>query len=161
MEKILTIFIPGLGELKVKYLTLDLNGTLALDGRLLPGVREGLLKLSDVFEKIYILTADTHGTAEGVFKDLAVQLYKISSQTNGAAEKQAFIKKLGGQHCVAIGNGVNDSLMFTEAVLSICILGGEGTALNTLLQADIIVKDIKVALDLFLFPNRLVATLRK
>jgi len=51
--------------------------------------------------------------------------------------------------------------MFKEAALSICILGEEGTAVNALLNAHIIVNNINDALDLFLFPKRLVATLRR
>jgi len=34
--------IPGREEMKLSYLLLDYNGTLALDGDLLPGVREFL-----------------------------------------------------------------------------------------------------------------------
>ena len=34
--------IPGSPPLRIRHLVLDLNGTLALDGRLLPGVAEAL-----------------------------------------------------------------------------------------------------------------------
>lgn len=160
MMKGLNFSIPGLGNLSLKYLVLDFNGTLALDGKLLPGVAERLQKLNDIFEKIYVITADTHGTATEVFKDLPVNIYKIASVSE-TAEKQAFVKALGSDVCVAIGNGANDTLMLREAMLGICVLGNEATALSTLLNADIVVQNINDALDLFLYPKRLVATLRK
>ncbi|CAD7769518.1 hypothetical protein BLFGPEAP_00169 [Candidatus Methanoperedenaceae archaeon GB50] len=59
MKKGLNISIPGWGQLDIKYLILDLNGTLALDGKLLPGVKKRLKHLSTIFERIFILTADT------------------------------------------------------------------------------------------------------
>ena len=160
MGKHFCIEIPGLGKLKVNYLVLDLNGTLGVDGRLSLEIEKRLKQLSEVFERIYILTADTHGTAEEVFKKLPVQVYKLVSP-NTTAEKREFIKRLGSERCVAIGNGTNDTLMLREASLGICVLGTEGTAVSALLSADIVVKDIKDALDLFLLPKRLVATLRK
>ncbi|CAD7769513.1 hypothetical protein BLFGPEAP_00168 [Candidatus Methanoperedenaceae archaeon GB50] len=89
-----------------------------------------------------------------------MQIHRIAS-LNGAVEKQTFVKNLNNKYCVTIGNGVNDSLMFKEAALSICILGEEGTAVEALLNAHIIVNNINDALDLFLFPKRLVATLRR
>ncbi|MDL1969930.1 MAG: HAD family hydrolase [Candidatus Desulfofervidaceae bacterium] len=158
--KKLNISIPGLGNLNFKYLVLDLNGTLALDGKLLPGVTERLQKLNESFKKIYVITADTHGTATEVFKGLPVEIYKITSSTE-TAEKQAFVKALGSDVCIAIGNGANDALMLRESGLGICVLGKEAAALSTLLNADVVVQDINDALDLLLFPKRLVATLRK
>ena len=160
MKKGLNISIPGWGQLDIKYLILDLNGTLALDGKLLPGVKKRLKHLSTIFERIFILTADTYGTVAQVFQNLPVQIHRIAS-LNGAVEKQMFVKNLNSKYCVTIGNGVNDSLMFKEAALSICILGEEGTAVEALLNAHIIVNNINDALDLFLFPKRLVATLRR
>ncbi len=154
------IEIPGLGNLEANYLVLDLNGTLGIDGQLSLDVEKRLKQLAKIFEKIYVLTADTHGTAKQVFKDLPIQVYTLSSP-NTTAEKQEFIKKLGSERCVAIGNGTNDALMLREAALGICVLGPEGTAISALLNADIVVRDIKDALDLFLRPKRLVATLRK
>ena len=54
--------IPGLGSLSFHYLVLDLNGTLTLDGNLIPGVRERLENLAGSLD-IHILTADTLGGA--------------------------------------------------------------------------------------------------
>jgi len=34
--------VPGFGALRLEHLVLDYNGTLAVDGKLLPGVRDAL-----------------------------------------------------------------------------------------------------------------------
>ena len=155
------IDIPGLGRLEAKYLILDLNGTIARDGLLIKGTKERLRQLATLFDKIYVLTADTQGTANTLLNEgIPVTVYKLTLES-GMTEKQQFNKKLGPDFCIAVGNGVNDSLMLREAALGICILGTEGLATNALLNADIVVKDINDALDLFLKPKRLIATLRK
>ena len=56
------IEIPGYKTLDLDYLVLDYNGTIAVDGLIPPAIKERLLLLGDSF-KIYVLTADTHGTA--------------------------------------------------------------------------------------------------
>ena len=61
------VAVPGFGSLELRFLVLDYNGTLAVDGRLLPGVREALALLADDIE-IHVITADTFGLA-GVRND--------------------------------------------------------------------------------------------
>jgi len=56
----LKIDIPGRGVLELKYLLLDYNGTLALDGYLLNSVPDLIHQLAEFLE-IHILTADTFG----------------------------------------------------------------------------------------------------
>jgi soluble P-type ATPase len=70
------------------------------------------------------------------------------------------VDELGAEHVVAIGNGANDAAMLQQAVLGIAVLGGEGLATACLTAADIVVPSIESALDLLLYPRRLVATLR-
>ena len=43
----ISISIPGSGSLNLDHLVLDYNGTLAVDGVLLPGVKETLQSLCD------------------------------------------------------------------------------------------------------------------
>ena len=78
-----------------------------------------------------------------------------------AEQKFEYIQKLGAFETVAIGQGTNDRLMLKGAALGICVLSPEGTAVETMLSADIIVPDILSALELFLSPSRLKATLRQ
>lgn len=49
-----------MGELELEYVVFDVNGTLAVDGQLLPVVQELLDTREDQLE-FHLLTADTHG----------------------------------------------------------------------------------------------------
>jgi soluble P-type ATPase len=60
----------------------------------------------------------------------------------------------------AIGNGRNDQLMLAAAALGIAVVQEEGAAIESLSAADVVLPDIRSALDLLLFPKRLIATLR-
>lgn len=56
------INIPGFGNLQLAHLVSDYNGTLAVDGKPLPGVSEALEALSSDIQ-IHVVTADTFGLA--------------------------------------------------------------------------------------------------
>jgi soluble P-type ATPase len=155
----MTIRIPGRKEYKLKHLVLDVNGTIALDGSLLPGVAERLQRLSQAL-KIHLLTADTHGQQDGIDKHLGIKAQRIPAGDEAAA-KGRFIENLGAEITVAIGNGSNDALLLKRAGLSIAVLGPEGLSVEALKMADAVAGDINSALDLLLHPQRLVATLRQ
>lgn len=76
-------------------------------------------------------------------------------------EKFEFLKTLDLESTVAIGNGSNDQLILKEAALGISVLGEEGVSVSAMKNADIVVKNILNALDLFMKPKRLIATLRE
>lgn len=154
----ITVDVPGRGKLTLKNMVLDFNGTMALDGVLLPGVAERLNALSANLN-IYVLTADTFGTVCSACSGINGKV-EVLSELLGAPEKLNFIKKLGVQETVTIGNGTNDSLMLTEAALGILILGPEGASGKALTAADVVVTDINHGLDMLLSPKRLIATLR-
>jgi soluble P-type ATPase len=75
--------------------------------------------------------------------------------------KLRVLESLDPTRTVAIGNGNNDHLILKEAALGIAVLGEEGMSILAMKDADIVVKDISNALDLFLKPKRLIATLRE
>lgn len=154
----ISVDIPGRGMLQLKYIVLDYNGTMAKDGVLLSGVEERLNQLSESLE-VYILTADTFGKCHSECGGIRA-VVQILSKPIGAGEKEAFVERLGVEHTVAMGNGVNDRLMLAKAVLGVVILGPEGTSVQALQNADVAVKDINEGLELLLQPKRLVATLR-
>src|ERR1051326_9592293 len=52
--------IPGRGIFRIEHLVLDVNGTIAKDGRLLDKVAKPLAALKDRVT-IHLLTADTYG----------------------------------------------------------------------------------------------------
>lgn len=153
------INIPSRGVLRLQYLVLDLNGTIALDGKLLPGVSRRLEKLNTMLET-WLVTADTQGTLSELAAGLKVKTKRLGSGDE-AEQKQAFIEKLGAEGVVAFGNGANDALMLRRASLGIAVMGHEGLAADCLAASDLIVPSIESALDLLLFPRRLLATLRK
>jgi soluble P-type ATPase len=71
------------------------------------------------------------------------------------------MESLDPTRTVAIGNGNNDHLILKEAALGIAVLGDEGLSVSAIKNADIVMKNISDALDLFLKTKRLIATLRK
>ena len=54
--------IPGNKKLNFSDIVLDYNGTLAVDGTLIDGVKDRLNRLSESFA-IHVITADTFGQA--------------------------------------------------------------------------------------------------
>jgi len=155
----ISIDIPGWGNIDIENVVLDLNGTIARDGKIPAEVKEKISALSkDV--KIYILTADTQRTAREEIRDMKVELVKIAEEDSKKG-KFEFIKAVDLEKTVAIGNGNNDQLVLKEATLGIAVLGDEGMSVSAMKNADIIVKNILDALDLFLKPKRLIATLRE
>ncbi len=152
------ITIPGWKALRLEHLVLDLNGTLACDGRLLPGVRERLIELAKRLH-IRVLTADTFGRAQGELTGLPCELTILPAERQDVA-KRDIVRRLGPEQTVAIGNGRNDRLMLQEAVLGLTVLQQEGAAAETLQAAGIVLPDINAALDLLARPLRLTATLR-
>ncbi|ABS25256.1 HAD family hydrolase [Anaeromyxobacter sp. Fw109-5] len=154
----LTIPIPGFGELRLVHLVSDFNGTLARDGRLVPGMREVLADLARDL-RIHVVTADTHGGAAEELDGLPVSVEIIPPGGQGRA-KRAFVDRLGAETVVALGNGLNDREMLAAAALGIAVVQGEGAAAATLASADVVVTAASDALDLLRHPRRLVATLR-
>ncbi|HUL37541.1 MAG TPA: hypothetical protein VLW47_07635 [Thermodesulfobacteriota bacterium] len=153
------IEIPGWGNMDIENIVIDLNGTIATDGRIPLDVKEKMKPLTKI-GKIYILTADTQGTANEEASGMNVELIKIpeESSKNGKVE---FLKTLDLELTVAIGNGNNDQLILKEAALGIAVLGDEGVSVSAMKSADIVVKSIHDALDLLLKPKRLIATLKE
>ena len=152
------IDIPGYGNLKLKYLVLDHNGTLAVDGILEPGVKGCLQQLSDDLT-IYVVTADTFGKAKSQLEDVPCEL-TILPEGNQDQAKLDFVNMLGAEHTVCIGNGRNDRLMLQAAGLGIAVILEEGAAMITLTSADVVCTGIVPALNLLMNPLRLTATLR-
>jgi soluble P-type ATPase len=149
--------IPGWGELEIENIVLDLNGTIATDGKIPSEVKEKINSLSNE-AKIYLLTADTQGTAGEESSDMDVELLKVSEE-DSAGVKLKVMESLDPTRTVAIGNGNNDHLILKEAALGIAVLGDEGLSVSAIKNADIVMKNISDALDLFLKPKRLIATL--
>jgi P-type E1-E2 ATPase len=151
--------IPGRGLVELEHLVCDVNGTLAVDGRLLDGMVRSLSILRDRL-RLHLLTADTHGRQELIDRQLNLQAVRIQPGDE-TGQKAEYVRRLGAGHVAAVGQGANDAAMLAEAALGICVLSPEGVALETLLAADLIVPDIFSAMELLEKPLRIVASLRK
>jgi soluble P-type ATPase len=154
----ISIDIAGFKELSLRYLVLDYNGTLACDGRLLPDVAGHITRLARELD-IHVLTADTHKTCALQLVGLPVTLSVVPARPEDAA-KLDYVRSLGLEQCVCIGNGMNDRFMLKACGLGIAVLGGEGSAAQACLAADIIAPGIIEALELLEHPLRILATLR-
>ena len=153
----LTIEIPGRDPLHLHHLILDYNGTIALDGTVIPAIRSRLDQLAQLLT-IHVITADTHGTASRQCQELPVQIGTYPTESVGFI-KAEYARKLDGG-CVCIGNGYNDIQMSDVCDLSICVIGPEGCCAALINHCDIAVTSIADALDLLCQPDRLRATLR-
>jgi soluble P-type ATPase len=155
---VIAIDIPGFGRLELEHLVTDYNGTLAVDGRLLPGVADRLSELAANLD-IHVVTADTFGLAASELAGTPVSLAIIPVE-NQAKAKLELVSRLGTKTVVAIGNGRNDRLMLHAAALGIALVQREGAAAETIAAADVVSLDAVDALDLLRLPKRLIATLR-
>jgi len=152
--------IPGDQMLVLEHLVADFNGTLAIDGALLPGVAVGLRNLASRLA-IHVVTADTFGAAAPALAGLPVRLAVLHDDGAHAAAKRRYAENLDATRCVAIGNGRNDELLLAAVALGIAVVQREGAARQALQAADLVAPDIGAALDPLMHPSRLVATLRR
>lgn len=154
----LTFDIPGFKNLALDHLVLDFNGVLAIDGKLVMGVDEHLQALARRLQ-VHVITADTCGTAQAALAGLDARLTILAPDHQDQA-KRDYVRRLGADRTVCIGNGRNDRLMLKEAALGIAVVHLEGLATEAALASHLIVTSALDALDLLLGKNRLIATLR-
>jgi len=155
----LELSIPGQREYQIRYLVFDFNGTLAVDGILIPGITKRIITLAQQLE-IHILTSDTHGTVTSQMADLPVRATILTSSDH-TRQKAEFVEKLGADETIAIGNGSNDAVMLAKAAIGIALIQQEGASEVTISNADLVFTDIFDAVNALIHPQRLVASLRK
>ena len=152
------IKIPGNKILQLEHLVLDYNGTIAFDGALIEGVKESLAELSQMLT-VHVITADTFGSVKKALEDIDCKLAVIPLDRQDVA-KLEYVKNLGCEQTVSMGNGKNDCLMLKTSALGVAVIQGEGAAFETIASADVVCTDILSALSLLTNPLRLTATLR-
>lgn len=150
--------IPGHKNIRAEYLVLDYNGTLAVDGVLIPGIRDMLNRIAFSLE-VHVVTADTFGKAGAQLEGVNCRLSVLETGSQDH-QKAGYISALGADRVIAIGNGRNDSLMLKEAAVGIAIVQAEGAAAVTIMNSDIACTSIMDAFDIVLNPLRMIATLR-
>ena len=149
--------IPGQGQLEIKTIILDLNGTLSVAGTVPEGVKERLDKLKGVGFNVLFFTGNTRNDADDLAADLGIE-WKLAKS---AEDKRDLALELEPETCASIGNGLIDLELMKVVKLGIVTLQAEGVHVQTMLNSDIVVPNINDALDLFIDDQRLIATLRK
>lgn len=148
--------IPQRGLFELEYAVFDINGTLAVDGKPLHHVSASLNSLAALLS-IHLLTAGTHGNLKELEETFGLPLQMI---TNGE-EKAWYVQQLGADKVIAFGNGANDASMLKRAAIGVAVLASEGVAISALHAADVLVHGPIDAIELLLYPKRLLATLRR
>jgi soluble P-type ATPase len=154
----LEIQIPGFGVTLLEHLVSDFTGTLSVDGKLIPKVRDRLNSISKFLE-IHILTADTFGMAKMEMHDIPCELFILTGE-NHDVQKENYVHTINAEKVIAFGNGNNDRKMLKAARVGLAVSQEEGCAVEALLAADIHVTSALTGLDLLLHPKRLKAALR-
>jgi soluble P-type ATPase len=154
----LQIDIPDFGQLHLEHVVMDYNGTMAVDGEPVQGIRRRVEKLAEQVQ-VHVITADTFGKVQASLEGWACSV-KVLGQEDQVGQKLAFVQDLGTDKCVCVGNGRNDRMMLEAAALGLAVMQEEGASRESLLSADIALPGIIPALDLLLNPLRLTATLR-
>lgn len=150
--------IPGFGAVQLQHLVTDFTGTLSVDGKLFPGADWRLNKVAE-FLDVHVLTADTLGRAKDELASINC-LVRILEGDGHDQQKEAYVRELGADGVIALGNGKNDRKMLLIARIGVAVCLREGCATDALLAADIMATSTVDALDLLLNPKRLKATLR-
>lgn len=156
MRVTLSVSIPGLAELRLEHLLVDVNGTLTNRGELLDSVEARLGRLSNALD-IRLVSADTFGTLDTIAERLNVSAVRAST----GEDKLRLLDELGRERCAVIGNGSNDALVLEAAAVGFAIIGPEGASAAALRSADVVCASTADALDLLLDPKALSATLRR
>jgi soluble P-type ATPase len=132
----IAVDIPGWGPIRLEHIVLDYNGTLAVDGMLVPGVAERLTRLAANLE-VHVLTADTFGKVREGMRGIpcSVSILPPGAQDQG---KLDYVRRLGPERVCAVGNGRNDRLMLEAAALGLAVILQEGAAAVSLAAADVV-----------------------
>jgi P-type E1-E2 ATPase len=146
-------------DLELTRLILDINGTLAIDGDLVPGVEERVRALTTRID-VVMVSGDTFGSARRIADRLGVGLHVLDPVDQGM-QKLRIARRLGPAATAMIGNGRNDANALAEPALGICVVGPEGASRHAAEASDLVIATPELALDLLLHPRRLVSTLRR
>ncbi len=151
--------VPGRAALTIKHIVCDVNGTLAFDGDLLPGVAASIHRLRK-HTQVHLITANTHGKQKEIDQVLGFPAICLNPG-HESEQKKNYVETLTSNTVIAIGQGTNDAGMLAEAAIGIAILSKEGLSRESLLAADLIFPDIQSAFDCLENPQRIIASLRQ
>ena len=115
--EMIRLAIPGRAVIELHHAVFDINGTLAIDGELIPEVIERLQELS-AHLSLHALTAGTHGNMTEIEHLLGFPVHLVMS----GKEKARYVMQLHPERVVAFGNGMNDVEMLRLAALGVGVL---------------------------------------
>lgn len=148
--------IPQRGSVDLQHAVFDVNGTLAVDGFVIPEAASRL-RILGRYLFIHVLTAGTQGDLAQIEHELGFSIQLMES----GEQKRCYVEQLGAAHVIAFGNGETDAGMLQAAAIGVAVLTEEGVAIRALQSADVLVQGPVHAIDLLLKPKRLIATLRR
>jgi soluble P-type ATPase len=148
---------PGMEPLDIHFVLIDLEGTLAMDGRVHPKAKDKVNLLSKR-AAIYILTKSDRGKVEETLKKMKVEILYVT-EGDSSQQKLNVLQRLGSHQTAVIGNGLDDVQIMEHAGLGICVIGKEGLSAEAMAKADLVVTQVLDALDFLLKPLRQRATL--
>jgi len=90
--------IPGYQQLNLSQLVLDYNGTLAVDGNLVPGAGRLLMRLSRDMD-IHVITADTFGQVRRCMAEIPCSVSVLPPGKQDQA-KLDYVTRLGAEQTV-------------------------------------------------------------
>jgi soluble P-type ATPase len=147
----------GLPTIEIDFILLDFEGTVASDRRVHPKVKDKINLLSKR-AKIYILARGEKEAVEDMLRNVKAETVYFK-EGRVSQEKLDFIRRLGTERTIAVGNGADDALMIAEAGIGICVISKEGTSTEMLRHAKVVFSNILDALDFMLKPLRQTTTL--
>ncbi|MHA1335351.1 MAG: HAD family hydrolase [Promethearchaeota archaeon] len=156
------IKIPNYGELKIKNVVFDINGTIQFKGKIEDDLIIKFQELKKIYD-VYLVSSDTRGNLKDLAEKLGVDFIKINPEEKNktdAEAKEDVISQLGESETIAIGNGNNDYLMLKRATLGIVIIGFEGASIKSILNADLAFTNPLDVIDFLLDDTSIISTLR-
>jgi soluble P-type ATPase len=148
--------VPEVGDIEIKTIVFDLNGTLQVNGEVPKGVKERIEKLKLLGFKLVFFSGDVRGNAPKVAEELGIDFIP----TFNSQDKEREFLKFDTKTTAAVGNARIDIGTFKHAVLSIATLQSEGIHVEILKYVDVIVPGINDALDFFINEGTFKGTMR-
>lgn len=149
--------IPGVGVLEIDTLVVDSNGTITIKGEIVPGVMERIHRLQALGVNVVMISSDQRGNARALAQSSGISYY----EANNAREKEDILISLGSKNVAAIGNARIDIGLFVQSLISIATLQAEGIHKDIIDRVDVVMPSINDALDFFLDPDTLIATMKR
>jgi soluble P-type ATPase len=149
--------IPNDKKIEINTIVLDLNGTLAVYGKVSKKIRKLIKKLKELNYRIVLLSGDVRGNAKKISKELDIELIVARSYE----EKENAMDLIDSETCASIGNARIDIGTFRKSKIAIATLQNEGIHAEIIQYVDIIVPSIEDALYLFIDKDSLYGTMRK